>query len=346
MNTDAESKTSEPKYRVRRSLFAVSFMLSIALIVIYWFQFDLLAPITMIPAWCWLVPAAVFLWLARVSIQKPWMILSVVVWLLFACLFVDEAIGLTRFWKQPPERQAGPNLDTSDQGAELPFVRVITLNCFVGQKAAAMESSQFTPDILLLQESPNSASLNGIASKIFGDNSDSVWGGDCSILARGKIEPIHIDKRSHFVHACVTLPSGIQLDVISLRLSPPVFRMDFWNRGFWNDHLETRQHHRKQLQVVIDHLTANHQTDHWVIGGDFNMVAGDGSIRPAFIDLDDTYRTSGSGLCNTATNDYPLFRVDQIWTNRKTKAIYSQAFRTEISDHRGVLADLKVTSGR
>lgn len=316
--------------------------LAIVLIVIYWCQFDRLAPITMVPAWCWLVPAAVLLWLARVDTRKSWMITAGASWLLFAYLFVDEATSLARFWKQLPEKRIDSNLDAIDQSAESSFVRVVTLNCFVGQKAAAMETSQFGPDIVLLQESPNAASLPGIATSIFGKESDSVWGGDCSILARGKIKPIHVDKRSHFVHARVTLPSGMQLDVISLRLSPPVFRMDFWNQEFWSDHLATRQNHRQQLQTVIDHLVVNHQTDHWVIGGDFNMVAGDGGFRPAFNNLIDTYRISGSGLCNTATNRYPLFRVDQIWTNKKTKAIYSQAFRTEHSDHRGVLADLRL----
>lgn len=163
-------------------------------------------------------------------------------------------------------------------------------------------------------------------------------------MAKGSVEPVLVDPQSHFAHAVVTNQNEFQFDVVSLRLSPPVFRMDFWGQRFWNDHNRTRKNHRNQLQQIMDHLKLNARTKHVIIGGDFNLVGGDGALSALTQSktkrMKDTFHTAGVGWCNTGTSEYPLFRVDQIWTNQNFSALSNQTIATKRSDHRMVIADI------
>ena len=80
-------------------------------------------------------------------------------------------------------------------------------------------------------------------------------------------------------------------------------------------------------------------TDHWIIGGDFNLPGTDGALS-AFAELRDAFEEGGVGWCNTGTSDYPLFRVDQIWISSDLECDVLKAFATNHSDHRMVIADL------
>lgn len=306
-------------------------MTGISIFCIHYFQFDVLAPVTLVPPWLWLIPAALLIAFSYRSLSRGHLTFAVLVWLTFVALFVEEARSLIR-----PNNLAQR---TNEQHRQPSEIRVATLNCHVGSKKAAMEVMAFHPDIVLLQESPGSTQLAEIAESLFGGQSDFLSCGDTSILARGKLTPVMSDPSSHFTHALLTLPDGQQFDVVSLRLSPPVFQMNFWSSKFWKAHFETRRHHREQLQDVAKHLKKFHRSDHWIIGGDFNLVGNDGALD-ALRPLSDTFFRAGSGWGNTGTNDYPLFRVDQIWTNASLDCEGHRAIRTEHSDHRMVVVDL------
>jgi len=144
-----------------------------------------------------------------------------------------------------------------------------------------------------------------------------------SIICRGTIELIKSEIGSHFHHALVTLPEGERFDVVSLRLSSPVFRLDPFSSEFWKDHLDKRLDHRRQIQEVIDHLQTNHVTDNWIVGGDFNLPGGGGATSPM----------------------YPLFRVDQIWLSPSLVPRTSKAWATKNSDHRMVVVDFSKATG-
>ena len=216
--------------------------------------------------------------------------------------------------------------------------RIVTLNCNMGSKKAAIEPKELSPDIVFFQESPGSNDIKQIAAEFYGDQAGWVYGGDTSMIANGSVKPIHTDRGSHFVHAVVTLSSGFQLDAVSLRLAAPVFRLDFYSSGFWADHKAVRIKHRNQLREVVDHLNKSAVTDNWIIGGDFNLVGNDGALSP-FAELQDSFLKSGVGWGNTGTNDYPLFRVDQIWKAGNLKSTSNYALPTEHSDHRIVVAE-------
>ena len=124
----------------------------------------------------------------------------------------------------------------------------------------------------------------------------------------------------HFVPAAVVLPSGLQADVISIRL-PPVFRLDFWTPGFWIDH--HRLKYRRQVQDLMDELGSVPAAGSLIIGGDFNVPPDDGALAPLRQRLGDTFLTAGCGWGNTGTNsDYsrPLvFSGSVSLTNPKRK---------------------------
>jgi len=192
---------------------------------------------------------------------------------------------------------------------------------------------------VFFQESRGPGPTEELAEEYFGSEASAVHGGDASIISRWKLDPVHVDRGAHFVHVVATLDDGRKVDLVCLRLSSPVFRLDFLSAGFWNDHHKTRQHHRTQLEEIVAHLKANAQTENWIIGGDFNLVGNDGALS-AFDNLQDTFFEAGSGWCNTGTSDFPLFRVDQIWTTPNVRCHEQKVHRSKNSDHRMVVVDL------
>ena len=197
------------------------------------------------------------------------------------------------------------------------------------------------PDVVLLQESPGHDALATIARNLFGDEGSFVAGGDTAILARGAIKPLFVDRGAHFIVGRVKFKDGRELDCVSLRLAPPPSRLDFWTLGFWSEHREMRHRHRRQLRQVVAQL---HEiaSQSLVIGGDFNTTGLDRALDELRPQLNDAFDGSGTGWGATGTNDWPLFRVDQIWTNTGLIPVSVLAEKTDCSDHRMVLCDVRV----
>jgi hypothetical protein len=265
--------------------------------------------------------------------HKAWGLVALATWFAFTILLVDEGHSLVRLGN--PSRDAWQ--EAREQGHA---VRVVTLNCLAGNARAAAEVFAYEPDIVLLQESPSRDHLAELSQQFFGADGAFLWGGDTSILARGILLPQHRDGTSHFVHAVVELPTGFRAHVMSVRLSPPVFRLDFWQPGFWRDHFDKRTKHRRQIQDVMIELRRVPERAPLIIGGDFNAPPNDGSLIPLRDRLFDTFRHAGRGWGNTGTNGLPLFRVDQIWASSDCRAVRVVARRTLHSDHRMVVCDL------
>ncbi len=300
----------------------------IGLLICHWFQFDGLVPVTMVPPWIWLVPSILVIALFARRVSRLALVTTLIVLIAFGILFVEEARSLLRFNK------------LSDNRANPGLIRVATLNCASSAKAA-LELGAYSPNIILFQESPSAAQLNDVGMELFGEQASLAHIGDTSILVRGELEYVLVDRSKHFVHCVAKLSDGFRVDVVSLRLSPPVFRMDFIDSGFWSDHRETRELHRNQLAEIVTYLKTNQVTKHLIIGGDFNMVGNDGGFGP-FADLSDTFDHAGTGWCNTGTNEYPLFRVDQIWISDGMSCSALKVFQSKFSDHRMVVADIKL----
>lgn len=306
--------------------------------IAYALQPDWLVPVTMVPAWLWLAPIVLILVLFwRSKLRNRWRLFFGIS-LLFTILFVEESrtltLGLLR-------SQAVTRNQTEKQHT----IRVLSFNCAGAAHARLNEILQYDADVILLQESPGNQAVQTLAKTAFGDGGQAIWNGDTSIVVRGKFRILHQQVNKHFVAIEATLASEETLGIVSLRLSPPVFRLDFWTRNFWIEHAATREKHRDQIEevmVALQQQNADFENQHWIIGGDFNSVAGDGAFsaikQRGFVE---SFATAGLGYGATGSNNSPLFRIDQIWYRGLT-ARSSTARKSKSSDHRIVVADLVI----
>lgn len=319
--------------RLRKAATVASVLSCVVISSCYWLQPDWLAPVILVPPWCWLILGLLLAVCGYRRGHKLRFTAMLALWCLFISSFVEEAYSLIRISRRPTVawREARERGDV---------IRVVSLNCDVGQVRSVEEIGRWKPDIVLLQESPSSDQLERLSKTLFGAAGGFIHGGDVSILSPGQIQPKFANRASHFVHAELTLPNGLSTQVISLHLAPPVFRLDFWTRDFWIDHRDKRIEHREQISDIMEHVQGIPASSHLIVGGDFNSPPYDDTAAPLEHRLFDTFQKAGRGWGSTGTNEYPFFRVDQIWVSPTFRAESVTAQKTLYSDHRTVVCDL------
>jgi len=111
------------------------------------------------------------------------------------------------------------------------IVRVVSVNCSAGDENAAAEVGQYHPDIVLYQETPLRPIVQRLAPKVLGPDAQVLSGSDVSLIARGKLTPITPGnaQSAPFGHARVELPSGVLVEVFTIRLHPYGIRADLWS---------------------------------------------------------------------------------------------------------------------
>jgi endonuclease/exonuclease/phosphatase (EEP) superfamily protein YafD len=87
-------------------------------------------------------------------------------------------------------------------------------------------------------------------------------------------------------------------------------------------------------------LSDTASTSPLVVGGDFNTTPLDTAFDALRPRLADSFARAGLGWGATGTNDWPLFRVDQVWTNSSIIPTQVSAAKTIHSDHRMVVCDV------
>jgi len=318
----------------RQLLCSGSVFLWLAILSALVFQPDILAAIVLVPPWCWAVAGVGLAVLGYERALRRWTLLAIALWGVFAFVFVDETHGL---WRTVARKMFPTNAsEVSDES-----LRVVSLNC-AGIVESSRELIQLEPDIVLLQESPGRDQVAELARSLFGTEGAFLHKGDTSIIAGGTFSDLTPEADSHFAHARVQLAGGHELDLISLRLAPPIFRMDFWSSRFWTDHRDRRVEHRKQVTRLLRQLRQQSAKHSVILGGDFNTTPNDLVLNDLKMLLFDTFQSAGRGLGNTGTNQYPLFRVDQIWASRDIDAVSSMTRPSRHSDHRIVVSDVRL----
>jgi endonuclease/exonuclease/phosphatase (EEP) superfamily protein YafD len=290
---------------------------------------DSCAALTLVPAWCWFLAglaSTIPAWRARSRRTAGGLVLC---WLVFAIGWVEDASSLVR--------AIGVRAPSQPNPAERPL-RIVSLNC-ASDERALLDLQHVNPDLVLLQEAPGRDGLAKMTTRLFGDAGSFLAGGDTAILARGQIEPHFVDPRAPFVAGRVVFADGRKLTCVSLRLAPPPSRLDFWSTGFWRDHREMRNKHRRQLREIMVHLHEISASSGLLVGGDFNTVPLDRALDELRPPLTDAFDHSGIGWGATGTNAWPLFRVDQVWTNSRLVPIRIVTQKTRYSDHRMVVCD-------
>ena len=316
----------------RSVLLAVSASLCLGLAVCYVLQPDGCVALTIWPPWLWLLPGLLLTWTAWSRDGKRRVAAVSILWLAFLLAFAEEPRSLTRF---PAAERGGGGL------------RVVSLNCAGGSVEAAAEVAAVAPDLVLLQEAPTASQVRKLGAQLFGAEAGTVCGLDTAILARGTLLPSPLPRgTSHFIAAHVRLAGMGEVEVVSLRLIPPVVRFDLWSPGCWEDYAHNRQVRREQLREVAEYLATIPPSAPVLLGGDFNAPAGDAIFRLLRPRLHDTFAEGGAGWGNTALNDLPVSRIDQLWVSRQFRTLSLRARHTKNSDHRMVVGEFDASPGR
>ena len=320
---------------MRTMLLGISVLLGGLTGVAYVYRFDEWAALTILPVWCWLVPGLFLTWPAWMrSRRRRGAMLVSAGWLALVGVLADEPAGLVR---QAVRDDPPPSTDR--RAGEL---RVVTLNCGDGGLRAAREVAAYDPDIVLLQESPSREQLSALTRELFGDAGIEIYGVDASLVVRGMLveDEASSEVGEDYAAACIELPGGRQLVVVSLRLPPADIRWDLWSSESWQSQKRIRQAQRERLSHIVHVAQRWGTTMPTIVGGDFNVPAGDAIERRLKPHWRDAFVVAGHGWGNTMLNDWPLQRIDRIWVDQRFIVRWASAKRTEQSDHRLVVADL------
>ena len=310
---------------IHRGSWILSGLLLALLSLCYWRRFDSCAAVTVYPPWCWTIAGLLITcggFLHRRSLVSTALVVS---WLVFLLAFADEPGSLVRTWLPMPQQSAS--------------LRVISLNC-AGNHKAAREVIALKPDIVLFQESPAIKDLVALADQVFGPGDHIHCGPDASIVARGNVRFVEVPRqfRENFVHARVQ-NEQLTVDVICLRSFPSPVRMDLWSSDCWRAYRENRTKKRRQMKRIADYLDTIPSDRFVILGGDFNAPPGDAVFRLLRPRLLDSFAAAGRGWGATFLNQWPVLRIDQIWTSPQFRTISVSARKTRFSDHRMVIGD-------
>lgn len=304
-----------------RTWFLVRLAMLVGLAALYRVESDLLAPVRMYPYWCWaaLVP------LVSVPLRPK---KSGRAFLAILVAF----IGGTLLLSEEPYYLLASGRPQTEGGRSL---RIISINCAGGSTNPVAEALAKDPDVLLLQESPSGAEIG----MLLAGRQDLTWvtGPDGSVIVRGKVdyERFQTSINSTSVRATV---KGREYMITSFRLRPPVFRLDYYSPEAWRAISRNLSERKAEFNaLMLDLQASNPDKVAQIIGGDFNAPPTvTQSLRPGY----DLALEGGSGWNGTATNEYPLVRIDRVYTSFRPSAVRTTALKTESSDHRMVVSDI------
>ncbi len=296
----------------------------------YYQQFDWSAAVTVYPSWIWTFLGIALLFIPFYKQRKPVSFLILCLWLCYFVLFADTPFALLRavsnrnWYETPltPQQEKG--------------IRVISLNCSSNTKPI-LALKKYDADIVLVQESFGAKRLEFVAQQLYGEEGNFVAGIDASIIVRGKI--VLLKKNGNFVIAKANLKNGVEVGIISLRLTTPPMRSDLWNSGCWNVYKTNRIKQRQELQEVIQELQNFSASIPIIVGGDFNAPPHSGIFQEFPAGYQDAFHVAGNGWGNSITNKFPFLRIDQLWGNSFLKPLHVSAVVATETDHRLVIGD-------
>lgn len=319
-------------------LLVLSGVLCFALAVCYQLRLDSCAAVTIFPVWMW-TPVGFLLAVPALSVKRKHSaalaVSCILLWTAFTLYFSKEPRSLVRRpLLSEVEFQA---VRQSGKG-----IRVASINCSAGNAHAVSEAKIYNPDIVLLQETPSESDVARLARELFGDEAGYACNIDTSIIARGRVSAhrLRTDLSSNCTFARVRLASGCEVMVVSLRLVPPVFRLDLWSADCWREQTANRSYRSDQVERIAEELRCLPGGTPVILGGDFNAPAGDAIYRLLPAELHDTFTERGVGWGNTVLNGWAVQRIDQIWVTRHFRTVKTNSRKTRHSDHRLVVCDL------
>ncbi|RYG44786.1 hypothetical protein EON79_14160 [bacterium] len=280
-----------------------------------------LAAFTIFPAWTW-IGIAVAPLAYRFRRYEPRVVASL------ALVAVVLTLVTTEEWRSLVRLHAPPGKGS---------VRIVTLNC-ASLTSSTEEVVPFRPDIVLLSENPGRPACEALARRLFGSAGRAVVGPDGAIVCRAPLTQIDVPRGTSDFTAATTSVAGVSIGLIALRLLPPEFNIELYNPEAWRKVAENRRARREQIAKIAEWVKLH--PDIRLMAGDYNAQPWDPSLGAMPRGFLDAFPRAGTGWGHTAVNDYPLARIDQIWTKRwKPTRVWIE--KTVNSDHRMVIADFE-----
>ncbi len=317
--------------RAQWSCAFVSLALCLAIAVCYIVRWPAVVLVTVFPVWVWAAPGIALIALSYSKLARKRAVVIALLWATLIGGIAEEPKALITCWRHWSEERV------DDSG-----FRIVSVNCAGGDPLVAEEALDYSPDILLLQETPGTNDLAPLLARV--PEYTLVWGYDGAILAKGEVTPLPVPRsaRSFMTLAQVTLRDTAMV-VMSTRFVLPYCEPDLWRVGAWRSAREVHAVRVEQMDAVVARL-AQEQDAPIRLGGDFNTPVGDSLYRKLRPKFHDAFREAGVGFGNTIINDIPLSRIDQIWLTDHFAATATVARKTEHSDHRMVITDLAAAS--
>ena len=270
--------------------------------LIHWWPITLWTPVMLLP------------WVA-VRFWKYWRPMGVfaIAWALLAFLLGEPSWNiLTPISPHDPANQL-----------------VVSLNCAAGEPKAAAEAFALRAQVVLLQEVGSKDEFVAEARKA--GYTDVVWGNDDAIFAHSPLSDPVVD---HDFVAATLHVGGQPVRIVSLRLAPPVFRLDWWNPECWRAYADDLRARRVRFGDIATRAKLG---ETWIVGGDFNAT-NPRIVRDHFPNAREAKKSAHTWI-GTGTNDYPFAPVDQIWSSGRW--VQASVVQTQNSDHRMVVGELK-----
>lgn len=276
------------------------------LFVIYWLRPDWAAALTIFPAWLWLV-----CWLLVLpALRSRLFTWCSMLWLCFAVVQVEEPQSMLR--SLLPIEQVEDSL------------RVTTVNCS-GSIISIRDALLDQPDVLLIQESPSKDALSELLKEKIGHQ--LLYGLDTSIIVRGEIDGSN--KKQFYTMGSAVIDER-KYTIVSLRLLTSDPRVDLWNAECWKTQIHMRQRQIEQINEIMDLLPDDSTL---IVGGDFNVPQRDRVYGQMSDRLIDSFKGGARGWCNTILVDYPMLRIDQVWTSPNLPCYNANVRSSPKTDH-------------
>ena len=303
--------------RKNRWRFFIAGVLSLVLIFVYKSNDPTFAAMTVFPSWPWCLLILILLSI-QIPLRKWLRNLGYLMLIVFPVLVVTSE----ELWT--------PTHALADKNSTK--VAAVSLNCAGGMIEAAEEAVATGAEIIYLQESPSEKHLRALAEP----KGYHVYHGiDASILLRGAPADVY---ESEINYTLIKRNGDVY---VSLRLQPPIFRLDYYNPDCWQSQTQNIVARKQEIREIIDRAKSFDGRRTFFVG-DFNATPT--QLPADLIGLDDLWDDHGSGWPGSAVNEFPLARIDRFMVLFDGEYDSEPAFsRIEVrktinSDHRMVVA--------
>ena len=316
-------------------LFSIGY--ATALSIPYGVRPDAWLALTVFPVWVWTFPPVVLVLIIGLFSGRHFFLVSLP-FLLVTYIASDTPDAFLReiTHRTPPTVRL-----PGDQS-----LRIISHNCH-HFPSALLALKRYEPDIVLIQETLTVKELDEVRVQLFGEAGFSLKGSDISILSKYPLTQISLEnKHQRFGMAATTLiptQNGTESILLApIHLYSPPFRYELWQSDCWQSYTQHRIAQREQFNAILNSLPEFDAADNVIIGGDFNAVAGDGifELMPEF--MQESFREVGVGWGSTFPSNFPVVRIDQLWTTPRLKPMRCHTVDSHSSDHRVVIVDYEI----